>query len=98
MSMKELSNKFLSLMRYVPYIITENPKIQWFLSCLPARFKDRIEFDNPKTLEEYMRKAEICYEKSKKRETLPNWKTKKTSQFDQRRRRFKSNKSFGSKS
>ena len=28
MSMKELSNKFLSLLRYVPYIIDEKPKIQ----------------------------------------------------------------------
>ena len=33
--MKELRSKFLSLLRYVPYIIDENPKIQRFLSCLP---------------------------------------------------------------
>ena len=31
MSMKELSSKFLSLLRYVPYIIDEKPKIQIFL-------------------------------------------------------------------
>ena len=95
--MKELSNKFLSLLRYVPYIIDEKPKIQWFLRCLHASFKERIEFDNPKTLDEAMRKAEFWYEQGKKRESLPNWKTKKTSQFDQRRRGFKSKKSFGSK-
>ena len=40
MSMKELSSKFLSLLRYVPYIIDEKPKIQRFLSCLPTSFKD----------------------------------------------------------
>ena len=28
MSMKELSSKVLSLLRYVPYIIDEKPKIQ----------------------------------------------------------------------
>ena len=67
MSMKELRNKFLSLLKHVPYIIDENPKIQWFLSCLPTSFKDRIEFDNLKTLEEAMRKANFCYEQSKKR-------------------------------
>ena len=67
MSMKELSSKFLSLLRYVPYIIDENPKIQIFLSCLPTSFKNIIEFDNPKTLEEVMRKADFCYEQSKKR-------------------------------
>ena len=70
MSMKELSSKFLSLLRYVPYIIDEKPKIQLVLSCLPTRFKDRIEFDNLKTLEEAMRKANFCYEQSKK--SLPN--------------------------
>ena len=32
MSMKELSSKFLSLLRYVPYIIDEKQKIQQFLS------------------------------------------------------------------
>ena len=98
MSMKELSNKFLSLLRYVPYRIDEKKKIQRFRSCLPASFKDRIDFDNPKTLEEAMMKTELCYGQGRKRERLPNWKTKKISHFDQKRRGFKSNKSFGSKS
>ena len=60
------------------------PEIQRFLSCLPTRFKDRIEFDNPKNLEEVMIKADFCYELSKKRESLPNWKNKKTIHFDQK--------------
>ena len=63
--MKKLSTKFLSLLRYLPYIIDEKPKIQRFLSCLPLSFKDRIEFDNPTTLEEEMRKAKSIYEQSK---------------------------------
>ena len=70
MTKKELSRKFLSLLRYVPYIIDEKPKIQRFLSCLPTSFKDRIEFDNPKTIEEAMRKDDFFYEQSKKRESL----------------------------
>ena len=98
MSVKELSNKFLSLLRYVPYIIDEKPKIQIFLSCLPTSFKDRNEFDNPKTLEEAMRKVDFCYEQSKKREILPNQKTKNTSHFDQKRIAFYTNKNFGSES
>jgi len=52
--MKDFCSKFLSLLHYVPYIVEENPKIQRFLSCLLASYKDRIEFDNPKTLEEAM--------------------------------------------
>ena len=59
--MKELSRNFLIMLRYVPYIIDEKPKIQQFLSCLPTIFKDRIDFDNPKTLEEAMRKDYLCY-------------------------------------
>ena len=98
MSMKELSNKFLSLLRYIPYIIDEKPKIRRFLKCLPTSFKYKIQFDNPKTLEEAMRKDNFCYEQSKKMKSLPNWKTKNESHFDQKRRGFKSNKSFGSKS
>ena len=46
----------------MPYIIDEKPKIQWFLSCLPTSFKDKIEFDNPKTMEETMRKVDFWYE------------------------------------
>ena len=72
MSMKELSSKFLSQLRYVPYIIDEKPKIQIFLSCLPTSFKDRIEFDYPKILQEAMRKDDLCYEHSKKKARLPN--------------------------
>ena len=42
MNMKELNSKFLSLLRYVLYIVDEKPKVQRFLSCLPYHIKDRI--------------------------------------------------------
>ena len=60
--MKELNSKFLSQLRYVLYIVDGKPKVQRFLSCLPYHIKDRIEYDNPKILEEAMRKANFCYE------------------------------------
>ena len=62
MTMKYLNSKFLILLRYVPYIVDEKTKVQRFFSCLPYHIKDRIEYDNPKTLEEAMRKATFCYE------------------------------------
>ena len=65
MTMKELCSKFLSLLFYVPYIIDENPKIKRFLSFMPLMFKERIEYDNPKTLEEVMRKANLCFQENK---------------------------------
>jgi len=62
----------------VPYIIDEKPKVQRFLNCLPFTFKDMIEYDNPRMLEEAMRKANFCYEQSKhRRDNTPNWKTKR---------------------
>ena len=75
--------------------MTKKPKIQRFLSYFRTSFKDRIEFDNPKTLEEEMRKDNFYYKQSKKRESLPNWKNKRTSNFDQKTKGFKSNKIFG---
>ena len=75
MTMKELCSKFLCLLRYVPYMIDEKPKIQCFLNCLPLMFKERIEYDNPKTMEKEMRKTNLCYDQNKKkRENIPNWK------------------------
>ena len=83
--MKELSSKFVSLLKYVPYIIDENPKIQRFLICFPTSFKDIIKFDNRKTLEEAMEKANFYYEQSEKRESIPNSKNKRGSNSDQKR-------------
>ena len=78
-----------------PYIIDENTNIQILLSSLPLSFKDIIEYDNPKTLEEAMRKANFCFEQRKnKKEGKPNWKSKRTSNFEQRRKGFKPNRNF----
>ena len=50
--MEEYVKKFLDLMRYVDCIKEEKIKIQLFLSGLPSFYKDRIQYDEPKTLEE----------------------------------------------
>ena len=95
MNMKELNSKFLRLLRYVPYIVDKKPKVQRFLSCLPFHIKDRIEYDNPKTLEEAMRKTNFCYEQNRKKENMPNWKTKRSNNFEQRKKGFTPNRNFG---
>ena len=48
----EYINKFLELIRYVPYIKDEKVNMQRFISGLPQYFRDKIEFDEPKTLED----------------------------------------------
>eukprot|EP00253_Pinus_taeda_P012006 PITA_12006 len=61
-SMDEFINRFTSLLRYVPYIKEEKAKVQRFVSSLPAYIRERIEFDNPRTMDEAIRKARICYQ------------------------------------
>ena len=96
MAMKELDSKFLSLLHYVPYIIDEKQKIKHFLNCLLLMFKERIEYDNPKTLEEAMRKSNFCYDQNKnKKENVPNWKTKRRDNFDKINKNTKFYKNSG---
>ena len=65
---------FMELLRYVPYLIKEKAKIQRFICGLPVASKDRIEFDEPRSLEEAIRNLMHCYEKSKCIiETKPVW-------------------------
>jgi len=62
---------------------------------LPSVFKDIIEYDNPRTLEEVMRKENFCYGQNKnRREVVPSLKNKNTNTFEQRRGNFKPNKNF----
>ena len=82
MNMKELNSKFLSLLRYVPYIVDEKPKVHRFLNCLSYHIKYRFKYDNPKTLEEAMRKVNFCYEHNRKKESMANWKAKRNNNFE----------------
>jgi len=50
--MDEYITKFTSLLRYVPYIHEEKAKVQRFISSLPTFMKEKLEFDNPKTMDE----------------------------------------------
>eukprot|EP00253_Pinus_taeda_P007905 PITA_07905 len=66
-SMDEFINRFTSLLRYVPYIKEEKAKVQRFVSSLPSYIRERIEFDNPRTMDEAIRKARICYQQNKQK-------------------------------
>ena len=79
--------KFLDLMRYVDCIKEEKIKIQRFLSGLPSFYKDRIQYDEPKSLEEAIRKSKYMYEQNKgKTDFRKSWKDKKQDHQNQRRR------------
>ena len=84
------------LLRYVPYIIDEKLNIQRCFSCLSIMFKEWIEYDNLKTLEEAMRKENLCYEQNKnKRESVPIWKSKRQDNFVPRKKNNKFHKNTG---
>ena len=88
--MEEYTNRFLELLRYVRYIKDEKVKIHHFLSGFPQYYKDIIEFYEPRTLEEVIRKAKYCYEKSRgKPDYHKTWKDKKNENSDQKKKGFK---------
>ena len=62
LTIEEYVNRFLDLLRYVPYIKVEKEKVQRFISGLPKKYQNIIEFDEPKTLEGTIRKARYCHE------------------------------------
>jgi len=62
MKTEENENKLLELLRYVGFIKEEKVYIQRFSSGIPSFYKDKIQFDNPKTLEETIRKSKYLYE------------------------------------
>eukprot|EP00253_Pinus_taeda_P018663 PITA_18663 len=66
-TMDEFITRFTSLLRYVPYVREEKAKVQRFVSSLPPYMRERIEFDNPKSMDEVIRKARICYQQSKQK-------------------------------
>jgi hypothetical protein len=78
MTIEDLINIFLELLRFIPDIPEDKVKIQRFLICLPQAYQDRIEFDNPKSLSEVFRKARMFYDQYKQQVEFPKtWKDKK---------------------
>jgi hypothetical protein len=70
MTIDEYERKFLELLKYVYFIKNETVKIQRYLSELPAFISDKIQYDDPKTLEETIRRAKCIYDQQKARPTF----------------------------
>ena len=58
----EYTSRFLELLRYVPYLMEEKAKVYRFISGLKVAYKDWIAFNEPRSLEEAIRKSKHCYE------------------------------------
>jgi hypothetical protein len=55
MTIYEYERRFLELLKYVSFIKDEIVKIQRYLSRLASFISDKIQYDDPKTLEETIR-------------------------------------------
>ena len=82
--MAEYEKKFLGLLTHVRFIDDEKVKIQIFPSGFPTFCKKKINYDEPKTFNEAMRKDKYLYEQGHGRESLQkSWKDKKNEKSDQ---------------
>jgi hypothetical protein len=70
MTMEEYEKKFLGLLKYARFIGDEKVKIHIFLSGMQAFYKEKIKYNDPKTLTKAIRKAKYMYEKGQGRESL----------------------------
>jgi hypothetical protein len=59
MTIDEYERRFLELLKYVSSINEEPINIHRYLSGLPSFISDKIQYDDPKTLEETIRRAKF---------------------------------------
>ena len=62
MTIDEYKQIFLELLKYVSFIKDETVKIQRYLSGLPTFLSDKIQYDDPKTMEETIRRVKCLYD------------------------------------
>jgi hypothetical protein len=70
MNIDEYECRFLELPKYVPFIKEETVKIQMYLSGLSPSIGDKIQYDDPKTMEEMIRREKCLYEKQRENTTF----------------------------
>ncbi len=65
MTNEEYTSRFLELLRYVPYLREEKAKVHRFIRGFLVAYRERIEFDEPRSLEKAIQNLKHCYEQSK---------------------------------
>lgn len=88
--MEEFVKKIVNLQRYVPYSKEEKEKIKCFISYLPQIYQDKLEFYNPTTTDETIRKVKLCYNQLKYRNEInKSWQARKKEKIEHRKKGFK---------
>jgi hypothetical protein len=70
MTIDEYGRIFLKLLKYVSFIKDETVNIERYLSGLPFFISDKIQYDDPKTLEETIRRSKCFYDQQKGKPTF----------------------------
>jgi hypothetical protein len=85
MAIDEYERRFLELLKYVSFIQDETINIQRYLSGIPSFISDKIQYDDPKTLEETIRREKCLYDQHKGKPTFQRaWEDKKNFKREQR--------------
>jgi hypothetical protein len=88
MTIDEYERSFLELLKYVPFIKYEAIKIQRYLSGLPPSIGDKIQYDDPNTMEETIRRTKCLYEQQREKPTFRKaWDDQKRFKKEQRQKR-----------
>jgi hypothetical protein len=87
MTIDEYERIFLELLKYVSFIKDEIVKIQRYLSGLPSFISEKIQYDDPKNLEETIRRSKFLYDHHKGNPTFQRaWEDKKKFKREQRKK------------
>ena len=78
MTIDAYERRFLELLKYVSFIKHEIVNIQRYLSGMPSFISDKIQYDDPKTLEETIRRDKFLYDQKNGNPTFQKaWEDKK---------------------
>jgi hypothetical protein len=78
MTIDEYERRFINMLKYVPFIKDETINIQIYLSGMPHFISDKIQYDDPETLEETIRREKCLYDHHKGKPTFQiSWEYKR---------------------
>jgi len=87
MTIDEYERRFLELLNYVSFIKDQTLKIQRYLSGFSSFISDKIQYDDPKTFKDTIRRAKCLYAKHKWKPTFQkSWGDKKKLKMEQRKK------------
>ena len=87
MTIDEYERRVLELVKYVSFIKDDTVKIQRYLSGFPSFIGEKIQYDDPKTLEDTIRRAKCLFDQQKVRPTFQKaWEDNKKFKMNQRKK------------